>query len=207
MRRAAVLAPVIALVAVGAACGSGRSGGASSSSPAADGGAASDASMASRGDAGTEAGPVTDAQSPLSEDASVSDGGDAGPDAEEGGCEWGGAPGQCMTLPACAALGDHSSYPNECPGPASIECCIVTPSTANNPPVPAGWTLMAQAQVTSAMTTWAVDILNAPTTYPMFSTTTMYFGTLDVLARVEWHPPDFQNGVIHRGVTLYEPTD
>jgi hypothetical protein len=26
-----------------------------------------------------------------------------------------------------------------------------------------------------------------------------------VLARVEWHPPDFQNSVIHRGATLYVP--
>jgi len=26
-----------------------------------------------------------------------------------------------------------------------------------------------------------------------------------VLARVEWHPPDFQNSVVHRGVALYEP--
>jgi hypothetical protein len=26
-----------------------------------------------------------------------------------------------------------------------------------------------------------------------------------VLARVEWHPPDFQNNAIHRGVTLYVP--
>jgi len=110
-----------------------------------------------------------------------------------------------MTLAACAAIADHTSYPNECPGPASIECCIVTPSTTLNPPTPAGYVLMQQAQVTSAMTTWAVDILNDPTTYPMFSTTTKVFGTLTVLARVEWHPPDFQNSVIHRGVTLYEP--
>ena len=41
--------------------------------------------------------------------------------------------------------------------------------------------------------------------YPMFSTTIQTFGTLMVLARVEWHPPDFQNSVVHRGVTLYEP--
>ncbi len=40
----------------------------------------------------------------------------------------------------------------------------------------------------------------------MFSTTIKTFGTLMVLARVEWHPPDFQNGVIHRGVTLYQPS-
>jgi hypothetical protein len=105
------------------------------------------------------------------------------------------------------ALGDHTSYPGYCPGPANIQCCIVTPSTANNPPVPAGWMLMAQAQVTAAMTAWAVMILDAPTAYPMFSETTMTFGTLLVLARVEWHPPDFQNSVVHRGVTLYEETD
>ena len=39
----------------------------------------------------------------------------------------------------------------------------------------------------------------------MFSTTTQTFGALLVMARVEWHPPDFQNDVVHRGVTLYEP--
>jgi archaellum component FlaG (FlaF/FlaG flagellin family) len=64
---------------------------------------------------------------------------------------------------------------------------------------------MAQADVTAAMTSWAVSILNDPTDYPMFSTATQTFGTLTVLARVEWHPPDFQNSVVHRGVTLYEP--
>jgi hypothetical protein len=26
-----------------------------------------------------------------------------------------------------------------------------------------------------------------------------------VLARVEWHAPDFQNSAVHRGVTLYQP--
>ena len=55
------------------------------------------------------------------------------------------------------------------------------------------------------MTTWAVSILRDPVTYPMFATTTKLFGTLNVLARVEWHPPDFQNSVVHRGVTLYVP--
>jgi hypothetical protein len=55
------------------------------------------------------------------------------------------------------------------------------------------------------MTTWAVAILDDPTMYPMFSTTTMLFGTQLVLARVEWHPPDSNNESIHRGVTLYEP--
>ena len=63
--------------------------------------------------------------------------------------------------------------------------------------------IAAQAQVTAQMTTWAVTILNDPTAYPMFSTAMMTFGTQLVMARVEWHPPDFQNCAIHRGVTLY----
>jgi hypothetical protein len=121
------------------------------------------------------------------------------------GCEVFGAPGQCMTTSGCAALGDHSSYAGHCPGPADIQCCIVTPNVANNPPTPAGYKPMMQSEVTPAMTNWAVVILDDPTTYPMFSTTMMTFGPTMVLARVEWHPPDFQNGVVHRGVTLYEP--
>ena len=134
------------------------------------------------------------------------DGGDAGGDgAASPECAPYGAPGQCITVTACAALGDHASYAGLCPGAADIECCIVTPSTANNPPTPAGWVLMQQADVTMAMTTWAVAILNDPAMYPMFSTTMMLFGTQLVLARVEWHPPDVNNTSIHRGVTLYEP--
>jgi hypothetical protein len=80
------------------------------------------------------------------------------------------------------------------------------PSVSDNPPVPQGWRLMQQSEVTPEMTAWAVSILNDPVDYPMFSTATQTFGGLMVLARVEWHPPDFQNDVVHRGVTLYEPT-
>ena len=141
------------------------------------------------------------------------DGGDAGAEAAEdagdgaasNACAPYGAPGECMTVSACTAMADHTPYAGYCPGPADIECCIVTPSTANNPPTPAGYVLMQQQDVTAAMTTWAVAILNDPTTYPMFSTTTMTFGTQLVLARVEWHPPDSNNETVHRGVTLYEP--
>ena len=118
-------------------------------------------------------------------------------------CAWSGAPGQCIAVAACAALSDHTSYSGECPGPATIECCIKTPSTADNPPIPAGYNLMQQSQVTPEMTAWAVSILNDPATYPMFATATKTFGALVVLARVEWRPPDFQNGAVHRGVTLY----
>ena len=41
----------------------------------------------------------------------------------------------------------------------------------------------------------------------MYATTTKSFGTQLVLARVEWHPPDSNNSVVHRGVTLYLPAD
>jgi hypothetical protein len=81
----------------------------------------------------------------------------------------------------------------------------LTPNVADNPPVPVGWQLMMQSAVTPEMTAWAVAILNDPGTYPMFATTLRTFGLLRVMARVEWRPPDFQNGTVHRGVTLYEP--
>jgi hypothetical protein len=206
MRRA-IFAVSLLPVAIALACSGGKPEGAGATAgPVGDAGTRSDSPVATSEDAGWGDG-APDALS-AAEDAGTADASsDSGVESGEGGCEWGGAPGECMTVTACAALADRSSFANECPGPASIECCIVTPSTADNPPVPAGWVLMEQAQVTSAMTTWAVDILNAPVTYPMFSTTTMVFGTLTVLARVEWHPPDFQNSIIHRGVTLYEPTD
>lgn len=115
-----------------------------------------------------------------------------------------GAPGTCVTVAACAALGAHQSTPGRCPGPSEVQCCTKVPSVADNPPPPAGVRLMKQADVTPEMTAWAVEILHDPVTYPMFSTTTRAFGALTVIARVEWHPPDFQNGAIHRGVTLYD---
>ncbi len=130
---------------------------------------------------------------------------DAAIDADPLACTVFGAPGECVLTSACAALGDHTAYPGHCAGPADIQCCIRTPNVADNPPIPAGEKLMAQADVTSAMTTWAVMILNDPATYPMFATAMQTFGGLAVLARVEWHSPDFQNSVVHRGVTLYEP--
>ena len=79
------------------------------------------------------------------------------------------------------------------------------PSVAQNPPIPTGWELEPQSQITSEMTDWAVMILNDSVTYPMFSTTMKTFGTSTVLARVEWVPPTLQNNVVHRGVVLYEP--
>lgn len=126
-------------------------------------------------------------------------------DAVDVACQVFGAPGTCISTSDCSELADHTSYAGHCPGAADIQCCIVTPNVANNPPVPSGYMLMRQADVTPEMTAWAVDILHDPVTYPMFSTTTRTFNTLVVLARVEWHPPDFQNSTVHRGVTLYEP--
>jgi hypothetical protein len=129
---------------------------------------------------------------------------DAAPDARpQPECEWGGAPGMCMTATACADLPDHTAKSGSCA--SGLACCIVTPDPADNPPIPAGYRLMKQSEVTQTMTDWAVMILHDHVTYPMFATATMTFGSVTVLARVEWHPPDFQNGIVHRGVTLYVP--
>jgi hypothetical protein len=134
----------------------------------------------------------------------IADGSGAGQDARTTPeCEWGGAPGTCMAASACAAIADHSAEPGSCA--TGLACCIDTPDIADDPPTPAGYKLMMQSQVTAAMTAWAVMILHDPVTYPMYATTTQVFGTLTVLALVEWHPPDFQNGVVHRGVTLFVP--
>jgi hypothetical protein len=120
-------------------------------------------------------------------------------------CSVGGVQGVCENVSVCAAMSGYVSTPGYCPGPADVECCTSMPSVSDNPPIPAGYKLMMQSEVTPEMTDWAVMILHDPVTYPMFSTTTKTFGTLMVLARVEWHPPDFQNNKVHRGVTLYEP--
>jgi len=161
-----------------------------------------------RGDAGN------DGRGPGDASAVEASGGDTGATTRDAGattgdagnaCSIDGEPGVCMATSTCASMAGYQSTPGHCPGPASIECCALIPNVADNPPVPAGWVLMQQSQVTPAMTTWAVTILNDPTTYPLFSTTIMTFGSLMVLARVEWHPPDFQNSVVHRGVTLYVP--
>jgi hypothetical protein len=125
------------------------------------------------------------------------------PDGGEIFCSVDGNLGQCMDATTCSAQPAFSAVPGYCPGPASVQCCVLTPNVANNPPVPAGWLLMQQAMVTPAMTSWAVFILNDPTDYPMFSVALRVFGATNVMARVEWHPPDFQNNVVHRGVTLY----
>ena len=201
MRRAAV-----ALLLAAAACSSAdREGpGGTDADGARDAGAGDgtthDAAGAAEG--GVDAGS-TPTGGDGGDDAGAGDAGDGGEAGD--GCEVFGAPGDCIDVSACGALGDHTSYAGHCPGPTNVECCIVTPNVADNPPVPTGWVLMQQAQVTSDMTTWAVAILDDPVTYPMFSTTTKTFGTQLVLARVEWHPPDFNNSVVHRGVTLYVP--
>jgi hypothetical protein len=155
-------------------------------------------------DSGGDATVASDSGSDSSEDATGNGHDDAG-----NSCSVFGAPGECIDTSSCVALTDpHTPYPGQCVGgTANIQCCIDTPDTADNPPAPAGWVLMQQSMVTAAMTSWAVTILHDYAGYPMFSTTTMVFGSQLVMARVEWHPPDFQNSVVHRGVTLYVPTD
>jgi hypothetical protein len=82
---------------------------------------------------------------------------------------------------------------------------MTTTIFAANPPVPDGWTLMKQSDVTPAMTAFAVALLH-DSNLEMFDQVVRTFTAArrKVLARIEWHPPDFQNGVVHRGVTLYE---
>jgi hypothetical protein len=132
---------------------------------------------------------------------------DAGVDSGNG-CTMYGASGQCITTTACTALGDHTSYPGRCSGPANVECCIDAPDPTDNPPIPPGWAAVSsQSQVTPEMTSWAVAILNDYTGYPMYSTTMRVFGSQPVLAQVEWHWPDSINNTIHRGVTLFFEAD
>jgi hypothetical protein len=119
-------------------------------------------------------------------------------------CTIGRVSGACISLSECAALSGCSSVAGYCPGGADIQCCTLTRSVTTDPPAPAGWTLMQQSAVTAEMTAWAVAILQDPTDYPLFCALTRTFGVLLVMARVEWHPPDSLNGVVHRGVTLYQ---
>jgi hypothetical protein len=120
-------------------------------------------------------------------------------------CSVDGNPGTCLDTSTCEQMPGYESTAGLCPGPAEVQCCALTPDVVDNPPTPAGYKPMMDSEVTPDMTTWAVMILDDPADYPMFSTALKDFGSLMVLARVEWHPPDFQNSVVHRGVTLYEP--
>lgn len=75
---------------------------------------------------------------------------------------------------------------------------------AANPPVPVGWVQVKDPTVTPEMAAWATDIVKHVKAYPMCSSTLQTFGATTILARVEWHPPDFNVDTVHRGVTLYE---
>jgi hypothetical protein len=73
-----------------------------------------------------------------------------------------------------------------------------------NPPKPVGWMRVQQSTITPEMTAWATEIVKNTKAYPMCSSTTQTFGAVTMLARVEWHPADFNVSKVHRGVTLYE---
>jgi hypothetical protein len=167
-------------------------------------------------DGGVEGGA---APTPASDTASASDGSvvDASDDADaasDADADAGtrclvptnGATGQCTSSAACSSLPGYEANSDVCAGAADT-CCTKTPSVADNPLPPAGWVLMPQASVTPDMTTWAVSIVNDPASYPIFATAMRTFGSVVVMAVVEWHPPDFQNNAVHRGVTLYEQAD
>lgn len=76
-----------------------------------------------------------------------------------------------------------------------------------NPPPPSGCRLLAQSEVTSAISAWATDILKGP--LALFDAVDGVFtvGNRTGTPLVAWlnvHPPDFQNHVRHRGVTVFE---
>jgi hypothetical protein len=168
-------------------------------------------------DAGDEAASPTGSDAASPSDGTVADASDEAdaaraPDARadadaDGGCfvPTNGVTGRCMSSADCSSQPGYEASSGLCASPSET-CCTKAPSVADNPPPPAGWVLMPQASVTPDMTTWAVSILNDPVTYPMFSTATKTFGSVVVMAVVEWHPPDLQNSAVHRGVTLYEPS-
>jgi hypothetical protein len=116
-----------------------------------------------------------------------------------------GLGGECIATDVCSALGGHMSIPGYCPGPTTIACCTAEPTVDAHPRPPPGWMPVPQARVTTQMSAWALMIVGSPTAYPMGATTTEHFGPVEVMARVEWHPPDLGHGVVHRGVTLYKP--
>jgi len=55
------------------------------------------------------------------------------------------------------------------------------------------------------MTEWAKKIVESPSMYPMGTMAQRLFGTIEVMARVEWHAADQGHDFVHRGVTLYQP--
>jgi hypothetical protein len=116
-----------------------------------------------------------------------------------------GLGGECMVTSVCSSLGGHMSNPGYCPGPSTVACCTAEPVVDAHPRPPTGWMPVPQSRVSTQMTGWALMIVGSPTAYPMGATTTAHFGPVEVMARVEWHPPDFGHGVVHRGVTLYQP--
>jgi hypothetical protein len=202
MQRLACLAALAAAPFLVFACSSGDSGSGGSQS---DGGGGSGGKTSVQSNSGGSGETATTDEGGGGSGGDVGSGGAGGSGGASDACSVDGNPGVCIETETCAMMSDHTSTAGHCAGPADVECCTKTPNVADNPPIPAGYELMMQSQVTPEMTTWAVMILDDPTDYPIFSTAMKTFEALNVLARVEWHPPDFQNGVVHRGVTLYEP--
>jgi hypothetical protein len=114
-----------------------------------------------------------------------------------------GVYGSCIDTATCTSTDNHVSTPGLCGGPPNVSCCTEAPRAEIHPP--AGWNSVPQTRVTGDMYSWALSIVGSPAAYPMGSKTTQVFGAREVMARVEWHPPNLGHGVMHRGVTLYEP--
>jgi hypothetical protein len=114
-----------------------------------------------------------------------------------------GVSGTCVDTTACTSAGGHLATPGLCGGPPNVSCCTEEPRAETHPP--AGWNSIPQTRVTRDMYLWARSIVESPTEHPMGSKTTQFFGSHEVMARVEWHTPNQGHVVMHRGVTLYEP--
>jgi lysozyme len=83
------------------------------------------------------------------------------------------------------------------------------PDPNQNPAPPAGWRYMPQPAVTPAMTAWAIKLLEDLSDYPGPPPYWVVPNVVDgrvVRAMVQVHPPDKENGAVHRGVSLMEPT-
>ena len=71
-----------------------------------------------------------------------------------------------------------------------------------NPPPPANTQILRDQDVTAAMSQWAVAVLH-DSSVPLFGVVRSKLDGVALVARKEWHVPDFQNSAWHHGVTLY----
>lgn len=89
-----------------------------------------------------------------------------------------------------------------------MAAAVSLPDPSQNPPPPANWRYMPQSDVTPAMTTWSIHLLNDTADWPGPPPYTLIPNVIDgkaIKAQVQSHPPDAQNPIVHRGISLFEP--